>query len=254
LGLGGVNLGSTSTVLDALQMGVGAMKVEAVLFDLGGTLIVSKFSETFRKILQLKGIKRPVRAVEKAMAEAELELKKQFGDDVPKDVDYYSRWNLGILHLLNVYDRDSELAKHIDKYWFDYMEVRLLPGAIEVLKRLVDQGVKVGIVTNGYESDLDKIVPILGVGNIFDVLVAADSLGRRKPDPEVFLYAVRKLKVPPSSTVFVGDEYDTDYIGAEKAGLIPFLLRIKQRIKMKGVPTGTNVIRSLPELLLKLSL
>ena len=234
-------------------MGVGVMEVRAVLFDLGGTLIVSKFSETFRRILQLKGIKRPVRAVEKAMVEAELELKKQFGDDVPEDADYYTRWNLEILHRLNIFDRDSELAKHIDKYWFDYMEVQPLPGAIDVLKKLMDQGVKIGIVTNGYESDLEKIIPKLGVGNIFDVLVAADSLGRRKPDPEVFLHAVRRLDVSPGATVFVGDEYDTDYVGAEKAGLIPFLLQTKERITVKGLPASTNVIRSLSELLQKLS-
>jgi len=249
-----MNLGATTTVLDALHAGVEVMKVEAVLFDLGGTLIVSKFSETFRNILQLKGIKRSLHAVEKAMVEAELELKKQSGNNVPKDVDYYTRWNLGILHRLNVYDRDSELAKHIDRYWFDYMEVQPLPGAIDVLEKLVDQGVKIGIVTNGYESDLEKIIPKMGVGNIFDVLVAADSLGRRKPDPEVFLHAVRKLKVPPSTAVFVGDEYDTDYVGAERAGLIPFLLRTKERSKVKSLPAGTNVISGLPELLHKIGL
>lgn len=217
-------------------------------------MIVSKFSETFRKILQLKRINRSLRAVEKAIVEAELELTKQLRDDVPKDIDYYTRWNLGILHHLNVYNGDSELAKNIDRNWFDYMEVQPLPGAIDVLQKLTNQGVKIGIVTNGYESDLEKIIPKLGVGDIFDVLVAADSLGRRKPDPEVFLHAIRELNVPPSATVFVGDEYYTDYVGAEKAGLIPFLLRTKERKKVKSLPAGTNVIRSLPDLLSKLVL
>jgi HAD superfamily hydrolase (TIGR01549 family) len=239
---------------DGSQGGARAMKVEAVLFDLGGTLIVSEFAKTFRKILELKGIKRSLRTVEETMVEAERELKKQCGNDVPKDVDYYTRWNLEILHHLNIYDRDRELAEHIDKFWFDYMEVRLAPGAIDVLKRLVDQRVKIGIVTNGYESDLEKIIPKMGVGNIFDVLVAADSLGRRKPDPEVFLHATRKLKVSPSATVFVGDEYDSDYIGAQNAGLIPFLLKTKGRGKMEGLPTGINVVGNLLEILPRLGL
>jgi HAD superfamily hydrolase (TIGR01549 family) len=228
------------------------VEIRAVLFDLGGTLIISRFSETFRRILSLKGIKRSVRAVEKAMVEAELELKKEFRDDVPRDVDYYTRWNLGILHRLKVFSRDSELAKHIDKYWFDYMEVEPLPGAIDVLKRLVDKGIRIGIVTNGYESDLEKIIPRLGVGDMIDVFVAADSLGRRKPDPEVFLHAVRRLGVPPGAAVFVGDEFDIDYVGAEKAGLIPILLRIGEGSKSKKLPAGTNVIGSLFELLPRL--
>lgn len=231
------------------------MRVKAVLFDLGGTLIdATELHETFHRILQLKGIKRSSHEVEKDMREAESELKKEFGDDVPKDTDYYVRWNLNVLHRLKVYDRDSELAEEIDKHWFDYMEIKPHAGLHNALNRLADSGVKLGIITNGYESDLDKILPKLDLENFFDILVAADTIGKKKPDPEIFLYALRKLKVPPSEAVFVGDEYEIDYVGANKAGLIPFLFEVKGRRKEKNIPQGINVVHSLPELLSRIDL
>ncbi len=230
------------------------MKARAVLFDLGGTLIESaELFETFHRILTLKGIKKPIRQVEKAMKEAELEIKGELGEDVPKDIDYYTRWNLNILHRLKVYDDDCELAEEIDKHWFDYMEIKPHAGLHDTLRRLSASGLKLGIVTNGYESDLEKILPKLSMQNFFDVLVAADTIGKKKPDPAIFLYAVQKLEIKPSETVFVGDEYDIDYIGAKQAGLIPILFEEKRRGKREN-PLGLNVGRSLTELLSKIEL
>jgi putative hydrolase of the HAD superfamily len=229
------------------------VKIKAVLFDLGGTLIDSaEFYDTFQRILKLKGIERSARDVKRAMLEAELELKKEIGGGVPKDTDYYTRWNLEILHRLGIRGRDLELAEDIDKHWFDYMEVRVQPGAYELVKSLTDRGIKLGIVTNGYESDLEKILPKLSMQRAFDVLVAADSLGKRKPDPEPFLHAVRKLGVTAAETVFVGDEYQVDYVGAMRAGLIPFLFDPKKR--RKSMLRKVQVIHSLPDLLSKINL
>jgi putative hydrolase of the HAD superfamily len=225
------------------------MKVNAVLFDLGGTLIDSaELFETFRRILSLKGIRRSSREVANAMRDAELELK-EFGDDVPKDTDYYVRWNLNVLHRLRIYDRDTDLAEEIDKHWFDYMEIRPHSGLHDVLDKLSESGFKLGIITNGYESDLEKILPRLSLQDFFDILVAADTIGKKKPDPEIFLYAVRKLNISPSEAAFVGDEYEIDYVGAEKAGLIPILFEEKVKKRDKNLPQGVNLVHSLTELL-----
>jgi putative hydrolase of the HAD superfamily len=235
------------------------MRVKAVLFDLGGTLMnqgsfLEITIETFHKILKLKGIEKPKSSVKKAIVEADSKLKLQFGEDVPKDVDYYVRWNLEVLHRLGIYDRDSELADHIDKHWFDYMEIEPSPGVFDVLRKLTDRGVKLGIVTNGYQSDLEKILPKLRLEDVFDILVAADTIDKKKPDPDIFLYTIRKLKVSPCETVFVGDEYDNDYVGAEKAGLNPFLLQARRKRRQKDVPAGINLIHNLPELLSKIEI
>jgi putative hydrolase of the HAD superfamily len=229
------------------------MKIRAVLFDLGGTLIDSaELFETFHRILSLKGIKRSIGKVEKAMRDAEQELKQEFGEAVPKDTDYYVRWNLNILHRLNVYNRDNELAEEIDKHWFGYMEIKPHAGLHEVLGKLSASGVKLGIVTNGYESDLEKILPKLSLQVSFDVLVAADTIGKKKPDPEIFLYAVRMLGVKPNEVVFVGDEYEIDYIGAKEAGLIPILFQ--QKGKRKSSLEGVKIVHSLTDLLLKIEM
>jgi putative hydrolase of the HAD superfamily len=231
------------------------MRAKAVLFDLGGTMIDSaELYETFRRILKFNGITRSSQAVKKAMLKAEHEMKRYYGNDVPKDADYYVRWNLSILHILEIHEHDNELAEEIDKHWFDCMEIRPHAGLSDVLRMLKKSGAKLGIVTNGYQSDLEKILPKLQLGDIFDILVAADTIGKKKPNPDIFLYTVRKLKVSPSETVYVGDEYENDYLGAERAGLFPILLRAKGNRVEKNVPEGINVIHSLPELLSKIDI
>jgi putative hydrolase of the HAD superfamily len=229
------------------------MKAKAVLFDLGGTMIDSaEFHETFRRILEIWGIRRSSRDVKKAMLKAEDGVKKKYGNEVPRDTDYYAQWNLKILHILNIYEHDKELADVIDKDWFDYMEIRPRDGLADVLRALKDGGVKLGIVTNGYQTDLEKILPKLHLGEIFDILVAADTIGKKKPNPDIFLYAVRRLRVEPSETVYVGDEYENDYLGAKKAGLFPVLFQARGRKSMRSSPPDINVIHSLPELLTKI--
>ena len=232
-----------------------AMRVKAVLFDLGGTMIDSaELYETFRRILKLNGITRSSQAVKKAMLKAEHELKRDYGNEVPKDADYYIRWNLSILRILDVHERDKELAEQIDKHWFDYMEIRPHAGLSDILGTLKERGVKIGIVTNGYESDLEKILPKLRLGDVFDILVAADTIGKKKPNPDIFLYTIKRLNVKPNETVFVGDEYENDYLGAEKAGLFPILLQVKGRKMQRNLPAEINVIHSLPELLSKIEI
>lgn len=52
-----------------------------------------------------------------------------------------------------------------------------------------------------------------------------------KPDAAVFRYALQRLKVPASRTVFVGDEVEADYMGSQKAGVTAYLIdRERERL------------------------
>ena len=59
---------------------------------------------------------------------------------------------------------------------------------------------------------------------LFDVTVGADAVRKPKPHKEIFLYALKMLGVLPQDTLFVGDNPELDYEGAEKVGLKPLLI------------------------------
>jgi len=74
-------------------------------------------------------------------------------------------------------------------------------------------------------------------------VVGADTLGKGKPDPAIFLHAVSLLSISPDQTLFIGNERIKDYEGAQQAGLYPLLL-----VREGDPPDDVNSIRSLWEL------
>ncbi|MFP3357183.1 HAD family hydrolase [Planococcus sp. 11815] len=93
-------------------------------------------------------------------------------------------------------------------------------GLQAMLESLKQQGVKLGIISNGKEKfQLDNI-KALGIEKWFDVILISESENLRKPDPRIFERAMASLNVLPSHSLFVGDHPTTDVEAAKNAGMI----------------------------------
>ncbi len=217
--------------------------VKAVLLDLGGTLVsMTEIPEIYRRILGAHGITRSSEEISHAQKEVEKQLDIQ--ELAVLFEEYWIRWNLLILRRLGIEENAEALAQKIADRWWDYADVMLQADVEETLQKLRVMGLKIGIVTNGLESDYRQILEKVGLLDFFDVKVGIDNVGKMKPDRDIFLYALNKLEVLPSETLFVGDQLIEDYEGAKKAGLTPLLIDRDDVI-------GSNVekIRSLKEIL-----
>jgi len=109
---------------------------------------------------------------------------------------------------------------------------------------LKERDLKLGIITNGLQSDVDKILPKVSLQGFFDIVVVIDTLRKMKPDVEVFYYALEKLRTAPSDAIFIGDEMEADYNGARKAGLNAYLIDREGKVHDENV----NKISSLNDL------
>ncbi len=217
-------------------------RVKAVLFDLGGTLVhTTEIPEVYKMMLEAHGIKRSLEEISHAHEETEKHL------DIQKLAvlfeEYWIRWNLQILKRLGIRENMRALAETIANRWWDYSDVELYPDVEETLQQLRETGLKIGIVTNGLESDYREILQKVGLLDFFDVAVGVDTVGKMKPHREMFLYALNKLEVSPSETLFVGDQLEQDYEGAKGAGLRPLLIDRDDVIGSK-----VEKIRSLKEI------
>ncbi|ACQ79822.1 HAD-superfamily hydrolase, subfamily IA, variant 1 [Beutenbergia cavernae DSM 12333] len=92
------------------------------------------------------------------------------------------------------------------------------PEAVEVVGQLREAGIAVGALTNATREMQVLKLERTGFSDL-PLLLTVDDLGVGKPDPRVFLEAVRLLGTSPGETVYVGDELDTDAFGARDAGL-----------------------------------
>ena len=218
-------------------------RVKAVLFDLGGTLIrTTEIPYVMKKILKHRGINRSLEEIIQARKEAEKGLNFR---DLTKLLDeFWIQWNIRILSNLQVKSNTRKLAKYIATHWWDYSNVTLYPDAEKTLPLLKERGLKIGLITNGLQSDVNEILPKVGIQNFFDIIVVINTLRKMKPDVEVFHYALQKLKTVPSEAIFIGDEMEADYKGAQNSGLTAYLIDRNGNVHDQNV----NKISSLDDL------
>ncbi|UCE44471.1 MAG: HAD-IA family hydrolase [Candidatus Bathyarchaeota archaeon] len=208
--------------------------IEAVLFDLGGTLIkTTEIPHVMKIILENRGVHRSLKEITAAWKEAEKRLN--FRDLTTLLDEFWVQWNQRILDNLHVGIDARELAEFAAGHWWDYSNVTLYPDAEKMLPLLKAEGLKLGVVTNGLQSDVNGILPKVDLQDFFDVVVVIDTLRKMKPDPEVFLYALEKLKIAASDAIFIGDEMDADYRGAQGAGLTVYLIDRDDKVHGKHV-------------------
>jgi len=201
------------------------MKIKAVLFDLGNTLVYSHPEKTFQRILAEHGIVKSIEEVRKALIRG----NREFDADSHLGLsahEFYTQWNLIQLKHLGVEGSEArKLAEKIDSIWFNYAELHPFPDVRKTIDKLKRIGLKLGIITGGYLADIEQILPKVGLHKVFDVCVGVDITGKRKPHPKAFRHALKQLGVKPKQAIFVGDNLEADYLGSQKAGMIPVLIR-----------------------------
>jgi HAD superfamily hydrolase (TIGR01549 family) len=91
------------------------------------------------------------------------------------------------------------------------------------LARLKAAGLALGVVSNS-EGRVEEALLAAGLRQYFDVVVDSALVGIEKPDPRIFQAALQALGVSPDETLYVGDLYEVDVIGARAAGIEPVLV------------------------------
>lgn len=93
------------------------------------------------------------------------------------------------------------------------------PGIEDALRRLVDDGRTLGIVTAKRRSTVDLALAVLPLAPYFDVIVTSDQCRRHKPDPEPLRIALERLGGSPATSAYVGDS-PFDVQAAKAAGML----------------------------------
>jgi HAD superfamily hydrolase (TIGR01509 family) len=98
------------------------------------------------------------------------------------------------------------------------VDVTLYPGAVDTLRKLREQSVMIGLVTNNSRKGTELTLSRYGLHELFDVVVTRDDCEDMKPAAEPVLKALAKLMVTSSEAVLIGDGV-MDIMAAKAAGL-----------------------------------
>ena len=114
--------------------------------------------------------------------------------------------------------------------------VRLFDGVRELLRDLRAAGYRLALLTNGLsDAQWDKIRS-LEIEPCFDAIAVAGDTGLYKPDRRAFAALLDRLHAKPHRSLFVGDSYETDIVGAHAAGLATAWVR------PEGTPVPGNLM------------
>ncbi len=105
-----------------------------------------------------------------------------------------------------------------------FPHLRPLPGARELIEAIHRRGVRIAIASSGRKEELDCFLRIIGIERWVDFGTTADDASSSKPDPEIVVAALRRLKLAPQFAVMVGDT-PYDITAATRAGVPCIALR-----------------------------
>jgi putative hydrolase of the HAD superfamily len=133
--------------------------------------------------------------------------------------DYLNRTRF-VLPLEHYGIHDTALADHLSEdyvYWSPRI-VRLVPGTMELLDYLKPK-YHLHLITNGFQEVQHTKLSGSGLEPYFETLTVSEEVGVKKPNPEIFHYALRKAQATTDESLMIGDEMAVDIDGARAAGI-----------------------------------
>jgi HAD superfamily hydrolase (TIGR01549 family) len=121
-------------------------------------------------------------------------------------------------------EQARSLAPEMSAYMNDryHPQDELAPGTLTVLEQLRAAGFVLGVVSNR-EAPFADYLTALGLGGYVTFSLSGGEAGSKKPDKGIFEHALRLAGSCAAETIYVGDNYFADVIGARGAGIIPVL-------------------------------
>jgi len=207
--------------------------IQAALFDLGDTLVSFQQADLYA-------------AYEEAARQTYDYLRRTLAGPMPKFSSYRRQhfWRLrwayfvsritgGEFNSTDILRRccarlgiavPERLFPELAWQWYRPLAERTQPepDARETLEALRARGLALALVSNTFVAGevIDRHLDQAGLLDYFPVRVYSCDFGLRKPRREIFEHALRLVGTAARQAIFVGDTYDTDIVGARRAGLV----------------------------------
>jgi HAD superfamily hydrolase (TIGR01549 family) len=198
--------------------------VEAILFDMGGTLrstvrkSKTEIEALIRRILKLIDYDAPVDEFA-ALLEARAAAYRGWARTTMVELNEADLWTKWMLP-----DRPTDqvrgLAVQLNQLYREATGTRIIFSETQdVLLELFRRGYRLGLVSNTTSSsEVPAALAEMHLAGCFETVILSTVVGKRKPDPAILLEATQRMSIAPGKCAYVGDRVNPDVAVARKAG------------------------------------
>jgi putative hydrolase of the HAD superfamily len=195
--------------------------LRAVLFDAGNTLVFLDYDRLAQGVGSGLGLPLTGPDLARHAAAASQAMERVTGSDQQRAATYLEAlFRLGGVPAERMGEvRDCLARMHAERHlWCSIRD-----HTREALERLRSAGLRLGVVSNS-DGRVEEALRAAGLSDYFDVVIDSSLVGVEKPDPRIFQAALDALAVRPEESLYVGDLYEVDVVGARAAGIEAVLL------------------------------
>jgi len=213
-------------------------KPRFIFFDVGNTLL---FPNRERMLTPLPQEKHPTLAAWQAL---ERRTKKEFDQGLISGKIDHGFWWTFHTYLLQQADalNDSLRDAIVENTQKSANWDQILPGTRYTLERIRQQ-YSIAVISNA-DGKIDAVLERCGICDCFASITDSGNIGYEKPHPAIFDAALREMRAEATESLYVGDVYSVDYVGARNAGMRAVLFDVAGAYRGQEFPR----VESLAEL------
>src|ERR1700722_642406 len=207
-----------------------------IFFDVGNTLL---FPNRARMLAPLPADRHPTLEAWQAL---ERRTKQEFDQGLMEgkvDQNFWWTFHTYLLQELNALD-DGTRKTLVENTQKSANWDQILPGTREALERLRKQ-YAIAVISNS-DGRIDAVLRRCGIVDCFQSITDSGNIGYEKPHPAIFEAALREMKANAADSLYVGDVYSVDYMGARQAGMQAVLFDVAGAYRERGVPRVESLL------------
>jgi len=217
--------------------------IKAIFLDVGNTLRVVVPDKPFmeaskRQLAELVGTQMSPDAFFELLEERYKVLRKRAKEELVEasEREMWTQWMLPDFPP----EKIGPLSGKLTRLWRDSDGRRLpRPDVKDTVLELSRRGYLLGIIANTItETEIPDYLEEYGLTDYFKTVVLSSKVGIRKPNPEIYLEAARRIGVEPEKCVYVGDNPVRDVEGTRAAGYGMMILILEPETLKKEPPKG----------------
>jgi putative hydrolase of the HAD superfamily len=215
-------------------------KVKVIFFDVGNTLL---FPNRARMLAPLASEHHPMLEQWQAL---ERRTKTEFDRDIQSglvDQGFWKRFHTALLEAVDgdEHQRQGLVQELVRRTQDSANWDQIQPGTREALVRIAAR-YRMAVISNA-DGRIEKVLTRCGIGDCFETITDSGIVGFEKPRREIFDAALQAMKSDASESLYVGDVFSVDYLGATNAGMQAVLFDVAGAYENQPEPR----VRSLQE-------